>query len=65
MCVFVSVCCGVSVDESKYSVAMASATVHWIFFFTARAGLGSSWVARKNNVFIERNSLPMDHMHRY
>ena len=39
--------------------------VHWIFLFTARAGLGSSWVARNNNVFIERNSLPMDHIHRY
>ena len=25
VCVFVSVCCWVSVDESKYSVAMASA----------------------------------------
>ena len=33
---------------------------HCIFFFTARAGLGSSWVARRNNVFIEHDSLPMD-----
>ena len=43
------VCVLVQVDESKHSVAMASA-LSTGGFFTARAGLGSSWVARRNSI---------------
>ena len=49
-CVCVSFCTvSVWVDELKYSVAMASA-LSTGEFFTARAGLGSPWVARRNSI---------------
>ena len=61
MFLLVCVCVLVHVEESKYSVAMASALSTGMFF-TARAGLGSSWVARRNSIhtFVP-NYLSMDH----
>ena len=43
--------------DKKWIRCHGVGAVHWIFFFSARAGLGSSSVTRNNNVFIERNSL--------
>ena len=61
MFLLVCVCVLVHVEESKYSVAMASALSTGMFF-TARAGLGSSWVARRNSIhtFVP-NYFSMDH----
>ena len=53
VCVSVRVC-GLGVCRwVKVLSCHGVGAVHWIFFFIARAGLGSSWVAR-------RNTLPMD-----